>query len=86
MSGSSVPPDSTTSDNETSAEDICLSFIARRRLPRMRSLPRIIRPSGPAVPVTSSISVQASVWSRKSLSSVVLASSTRARPPDTDTR
>ena len=86
MSGSSVPPDSTTSPMLSSPEDICLSFRARRRLPRMRSLPRIIRPSGPAVPVTRSISVRASVWRRKSLSSVVLASSTRARPPETDTR
>ena len=86
MSGSSVPPDSTTSAMLRSPEDICRSFSARRRLPRIRSLPRIIRPSGPAVPVTRSMSVRASVWSRKSASSPVRSSSTRARPPDTDTR
>ena len=44
MSGSSVPPASTTSAIDSSPADIFRSFIAFLRLPRIRSLPRIIRP------------------------------------------
>ena len=85
--GRAVPPARATSSMRRLAVRHGAQLSALRRLPRMRSRPRNIRPSGLASPVTS-VHERARVGgSRKSTGPPSpMTSSTRARPSPTDTR